>query len=145
VTVTVSAPASTPTFAAGSFAQNYTAIDPTRVESLNMSCPPSFITSYTNQTARFKTTCGYGLWGNDLSGVIAYDFVSCIEACVAYNKFSGQNGGKRCQAVTMASTLKKNALEQHGNCWLKYQAVGSNVDGWDAYGASLCGEGGTFC
>ncbi|PGH08121.1 hypothetical protein AJ80_07915 [Polytolypa hystricis UAMH7299] len=88
-------------------------------------CPSNKLTSPSNSSATFLSECDITYNSprgqnttpnNNVGGAIAYSYHDCLEACVALNKFQGQD---MCKIVSFAVDMR-DAVEIWGvNCWLK--------------------------
>ncbi|KAI1176254.1 hypothetical protein F4777DRAFT_276211 [Nemania sp. FL0916] len=64
----------------------------------------------------FTTACNTNLKGYDFASIISHSFHDCVQACAAYNSFSGKND---CLAITFSANQTKYIPGHYGNCWMK--------------------------
>ena len=64
----------------------------------------------------FNSMCGTDFAGHDIVGIISYSLSNCLQACVMYNLFYGENN---CVAVHFAADMVSALSSNFANCWLK--------------------------
>jgi hypothetical protein len=127
---------------------NYTVEPAASVQSLAVDCATLAATnqlSYAGES--FKVACGVDLMSGsrqdlydntvtlaDIVGIIAYDFVDCLQACTIFSKKQQARGvsGGLCWSVTFSVDLNTTLTKPGGNCWLKNSTV--DID----YSTSTC-------
>ena len=124
MTVPTSAPTATSASAAPNADSNATStasglVVPTGTLALN--CPS--LDQAGQQTIRigsytwyFNSMCGTDFAGHDIVGIISYSLDNCMQACVMYNVFYGEN---KCVAVHFAADMDDSLAANYANCWLK--------------------------
>jgi hypothetical protein len=67
-------------------------------------------------TWSFKSDCGADYSGHDVVGIISYSYEDCLQACVMYNIFYGDN---QCTTVHFVANMTWALPVNFANCWLK--------------------------
>ncbi|KAH8908310.1 hypothetical protein BR93DRAFT_966388 [Coniochaeta sp. PMI_546] len=126
VTVTMTVPAPAPTVAAVSAAPNNGTTPTTSglvvpTGTLALNCPN--LDQAGQQTIKiggytwyFNSMCGTDFAGHDIVGIISYSLQNCLQACVMYNLFYGDNN---CVAVHFTADMVGALAANFANCWLK--------------------------
>ena len=105
---------------------------PNTVQSVYLDCPNPYSKTYTSGPGyKFSLQCGVNIAGltpsdtsgtiKDITGIVAYSFSDCMEACAEMNDFNRVNHGpdNLCQGVTFSANMSQFYSDRRSNCYLK--------------------------
>ncbi|KAF2259185.1 hypothetical protein CC78DRAFT_537293 [Lojkania enalia] len=117
---------------------------PASLELLDINCPPSGIVKSYDGTISFKCedrTQLHGvrsqLWGPEIFQLLAYNFETCIEACIRFNEW-GVPVNESCVGVHFHKDMATQYKDWRANCLLKTGSAEKRTGDANSTALSLC-------